>query len=104
MGRSQLVLAGGVTLQGIDQAEGHLRVRGQLRQGSRTELPVLELTADEHISDAQCSCSHFQHHKLRRGPCSHMLALRLVAQPKIDALRRESPVQPVATAAEEGAR
>lgn len=100
----QLVLAGGVTLQGIDQADGHLRVRGEVKQGSRTLQPVLELTADEHISDAQCSCNHYQQHRLRRGPCSHMLALRLVAQPKIDALRREGVSPPADTAAEEGAR
>ena len=70
----------------------------------RTLQPVLELTADEHISDAQCSCNHYQQHRLRRGPCSHMLALRLVAQPKIDALRRESVSPPADTAVEEGAR
>ncbi|WP_225782823.1 SWIM zinc finger family protein [Xenophilus sp. Marseille-Q4582] len=97
----QLVLAGGVRLQGIDQAEGHLRVRGEVKQGRRTERPVLELDADERMTDAQCSCSHFQQHGLRRGPCSHMLALRLVAQPKIDALRREAAPAPAAVAEED---
>lgn len=95
----QLVLAGGVTLQGIDQADGHLRLRGQVKQGSRTEQPVLELNADEQISDAQCTCNHFQQHRLRHGPCSHMLALRLLAQPRIDALRAQASP---AVAAQEG--
>ncbi|MDA7418011.1 SWIM zinc finger family protein [Xenophilus arseniciresistens] len=92
----KLVLAGGVSLQGIDRAEdgsGRMRIRGEVKQGSRTEQPVLELNADEQITDTLCSCNHFQQHRLRRGPCSHMLALRLVAQPKIDAQRQGAAVE-----------
>ena len=105
----QLVLAGGVVLQAIDRAQeasghssGHLRVRGQVRQGQRTEEPMLELDADERIVDARCTCNHHQQHGLRRGPCSHVLALRLVAQPSIDVLRREASAAAVAD--EEGVR
>jgi hypothetical protein len=37
----------------------------------------LKLDADERIIDAGCTCNFFQQNRLRKGPCEHMLALRL---------------------------
>jgi hypothetical protein len=36
--------------------------------------------ADGAFSKAKCSCSHFYKHRLRGGPCRHLLALRLTVQ------------------------
>ena len=43
--------------------------------GDRTSALRLDSDLDETISYAQCSCSHFRYHKLRQGPCRHMVAL-----------------------------
>jgi predicted nucleic acid-binding Zn finger protein len=32
---------------------------------------------DGRINYAQCDCPHFRHHKLRQGPCRHIVALSL---------------------------
>ena len=53
---------------------GRLRCRSMMRAGL---LPWLRLDADERISDAGCTCSFFQQNRLRKGPCEHVLALRL---------------------------
>jgi hypothetical protein len=35
--------------------------------------------ADGVMSRARCGCSHFYQFKLKKGPCRHLLALRLSA-------------------------
>ena len=50
--------------------------------------PLLELNADEQMTDARCNCNFFQQNRLYRGPCQHIVALRLVAQSELDAGRR----------------
>lgn len=37
----------------------------------------LDTDADGRITYAACTCSHFRHHKLREGPCRHLVALSL---------------------------
>ncbi|MDF3834901.1 SWIM zinc finger family protein [Cupriavidus basilensis] len=83
----KLVHAGSVKLTGIERDESRLRIRGEVRQGRQSASPQLSLDADEQITDAHCTCNHYRQNRLRRGPCSHMLALRLLAQPRLDALR-----------------
>ncbi|MGC4119931.1 MAG: SWIM zinc finger family protein [Myxococcales bacterium] len=38
---------------------------------------------DGGLSKAQCTCSHFYKFKLRKGPCRHLLALKLAVQFKL---------------------
>jgi hypothetical protein len=44
--------------------------------------PLLELDADNRPKFAQCTCSHYNYHKLRQGPCRHMIALSLAGDSK----------------------
>ena len=37
----------------------------------------LEIGPDEQVIGGKCSCNFFQQNKLRKGPCEHMLALRM---------------------------
>jgi predicted nucleic acid-binding Zn finger protein len=39
--------------------------------------PSLLVDADLRIVGGACSCNWYSQHKLTRGPCEHMLALRL---------------------------
>jgi hypothetical protein len=64
-----------------------LTVGGSVKEGGREYQQRLVLDADERLQDGQCTCNFFQQNKLRRGPCAHMLAVRQLAQPQIDAAR-----------------
>lgn len=38
---------------------------------------TLETDADGRVTYAECTCPHFRYHKLRQGPCRHIVALSL---------------------------
>ena len=58
-------------------AEGARRLTGVARHGDRRYRAMLVIDADQRIVDGACECNQFTQHRLRRGPCAHMLALRL---------------------------
>jgi hypothetical protein len=67
-----------ITLQRCEtQADGGLRLAGVARSGERQYDVALRFDADLRIADGSCQCNHFTQNRLRRGPCAHMLALRL---------------------------
>ncbi|TDM08756.1 MAG: hypothetical protein C4K60_04995 [Ideonella sp. MAG2] len=71
------------TLGPITPQAERLSITGSVKEGAHTYEPVLLLNADRQIQDARCGCNFYQQNRLRRGPCSHMLALQLLAQPKL---------------------
>jgi hypothetical protein len=83
--------------RGFQQVSGEL----PLRPGAKPPLmqPVLVLDSDERLVHGQCQCNFFQQNRLRRGPCAHMLALRQLAQPALNA-RRAGPASAGAESAE----
>lgn len=48
-----------------------------------SQNPSLTLDADQRLVAGQCSCQFFFQNKLRKGPCAHMLAIRLAFQRKV---------------------
>lgn len=56
---------------------GGVVVRGEVQDGSRRETTALTLDGDRALSAGECTCSFYFNNRLRRGPCAHMLALRL---------------------------
>jgi predicted nucleic acid-binding Zn finger protein len=48
-----------------------------VRQGDKVLRPTLRLDADQRMVFGECTCNFFQQNKLFRGPCEHLLALRL---------------------------
>lgn len=98
----QLVHARGVALRSITRTESGIRVLGEVKDGKSEFKPALVLNADEQLRDAQCGCNFYQQHRLRRGPCAHMLALRQFAQPHLDAAR-EAPADAAEATGEAGA-
>jgi hypothetical protein len=69
----QLFRKGAVQVQGDTiTAEGR-----QLEAVVDTSSPMLRRDLDGRINYAACDCSHFRRHKLRQGPCRHIVALSL---------------------------
>lgn len=54
-----------------------LKLTGALKSGKRTYNSELLIDDDERIKTGNCDCSFFIENKLHKGPCEHMLAMRL---------------------------
>lgn len=61
-------------------ADGGIRLSAQARQGDRQYQVMLRLDADERIVDGACQCNFFTFNRMHKGPCAHMLALRMSRQ------------------------
>ena len=59
--------------------EGQLSLSGSVKEKEKTFRPSLVLDADGRMVRAECTCNWHQQHKLFRGPCEHILALRMEA-------------------------
>ncbi|UXH79570.1 SWIM zinc finger family protein [Roseateles amylovorans] len=70
-------------LQSLQPEGQRLVVEGTVQDRSQRLTPRLILNADQQLVDAQCGCNFYRQNRLRRGPCSHMLALRQLAQPRL---------------------
>lgn len=57
--------------------DGGLSLRGRVRDGSRNYEPELVIDRDERLASAACTCNFYQQNKLYKGPCEHILALRI---------------------------
>ena len=58
-------------------ADGSIRLSAQAQQGDRKYQVMLRLDADERIVDGACQCNFFTYNRMHKGPCAHMLALRM---------------------------
>jgi hypothetical protein len=63
------------------RADGGLALSGKCKgaAGQREYLVNLQLDTDQRVAAGECQCSHFMRHRMTKGPCEHMLALRLAA-------------------------
>ena len=59
--------------------EGQLSLAGSVKEKEKIFRPSLALDADGRMVRAECTCNWHQQHKLFRGPCEHILALRMEA-------------------------
>lgn len=82
-----LAQARGSRVTEVRRGEGRIVITGTVRDKKAERTPRLALDTDEQLREGECSCNFYQQNKLRRGPCAHMLALRLLAQPQLDAAR-----------------
>lgn len=70
----------------IENAGNGIKLHGTVKESYyRTYNPELTIDNDERIVAGSCDCSHFIANKLHKGPCEHMLALRIK-------MREETPV------------
>ncbi len=56
---------------------GGVELSGSVKDRSQTYRASLTIDADARITRATCECNFFQQNKLFKGPCEHMLALRM---------------------------
>lgn len=54
-----------------------LQIAGQITAERRTYHPVIVIDGDERMSSGHCDCYDYITNKLYKGPCEHMLALRM---------------------------
>lgn len=59
------------------QADGGVLLQGRSMQGRRDLEVTLRLDGDLRIVDGNCSCDHYIRNRMHKGPCEHMLALRM---------------------------
>jgi hypothetical protein len=78
----ELFQKGSVTVVSDDVKDQIRYLVGDASIDGATYKPLLELDADNRPKFAQCNCSHYNYHKLRQGPCRHMIALSLAGDSK----------------------
>ncbi len=57
--------------------EGRLLLTGQVKDGPRPVVVTAQIDIDERLRAATCECSYFIRNRLHRGPCEHILAIRI---------------------------
>ena len=65
-------------------SEGQLSLGGAVKEKEKTFRPSLTLDADGRMVRAECTCNWHRQHKLFRGPCEHILALRLAHMSRLE--------------------
>jgi hypothetical protein len=70
-----------LTLDSIEEVGEVKYLSGSVASGGMTYLPKVELDLDGRPKFAQCTCPFFNYNRLRHGPCEHMIALILSAEP-----------------------
>jgi hypothetical protein len=48
-----------------------------VKDRSHTFRAKLVIDADARVTRGECQCNYYQQNKLYKGPCEHMLALRM---------------------------
>ena len=71
------VEAGAVSSKTQAGAEGTIRLTGTVRDGRRAFEASLVVDRDQRMIEASCDCNFFKQNKLYKGPCEHILAVRL---------------------------
>ena len=58
-------------------SDGGVELSGTVKDRSHTHRPSLTIDADARVTRGECDCNFYQQNKLYKGPCEHMLALRM---------------------------
>lgn len=76
----RFVQANLVAVNTRDFREGRLSVSGTVLDDGVHYEPHITIDADQRLEQGHCSCHFYVHNKLYKGPCEHMLALRIRQQ------------------------
>lgn len=57
-----------------------LEIKGKVREKNETFSTLAWIDKDQRLTDGSCECSFYQSNKLRKGPCEHILATRMMLQ------------------------
>jgi hypothetical protein len=70
----ELFRKGAVTIEEEVEKEGARRLLATVHDKNSESIEA-EIDIDGRVIYAECTCSHFRFHKLREGPCRHMIAV-----------------------------
>lgn len=101
---AQILHAGKVAVDSVDASDGHTRVAGRILQRGRVATTRFVLDPDRRLIEGECSCDYYVRHRLRRGPCQHMLALRAAERRGISDVIEVQERTPVGTRGAASAR
>ncbi|MEC4893138.1 MAG: SWIM zinc finger family protein [Oscillatoria sp. PMC 1051.18] len=74
---SRFLLYNQVKITSSSDAGGGFAVQGNVRDIYQNFTPSLTVDSDERIVAAECTCNWHRQNKLYKGPCEHILALRM---------------------------
>jgi hypothetical protein len=74
---TQLCDRQGVQLKATATPDGAVSLKGTVKGASKQYTPSLQIDPDQRIVRGECSCNWYSQNKLYKGPCEHMLALRI---------------------------
>ncbi len=57
--------------------EGTTWLTGQVKEREKQYAVEVEIDEDQRLSDGSCDCSFYIRNRMYKGPCAHMLALRI---------------------------
>ena len=60
-----------------EDTTGAYTLQGEVTDKDKTYKPSLTTDADQRMINAQCTCNWYKQNKLYKGPCEHILALRM---------------------------
>ncbi len=66
-----------VRVTAMSETSSGLALTGSIDDQGKTYTPALVIDRDERLTSAECTCNWHQHNKLYKGPCAHILALRM---------------------------
>ena len=66
------------------------KLSGSARGDGPRERPMLHVDQEGRIIEGSCTCTFFRKHSLTRGPCEHILALRLAHMSRLE--QEDSPL------------
>lgn len=66
-----------VSLKRAQQGVDMLTLSGTVMDNAKTHTVQMSIDSDMRLRQASCSCDYFVHNRLYKGPCEHMLALRI---------------------------
>ncbi|MBW4510785.1 MAG: SWIM zinc finger family protein [Scytonematopsis contorta HA4267-MV1] len=61
----------------VNDSDGILTLEGTVKDRGKNYNPNLTIDKDERIIGGECNCNWHQQNKLYKGPCEHILALRM---------------------------
>ena len=74
---TRFVEKGDVQCRVEERPEGVIELSGTVKDGRNAYEPTALIDADERMVGAHCTCNFYQQNKLYKGPCEHILALRM---------------------------
>ncbi len=80
---NRFVDAGLVSITRREVADGDLSLAGSMMDNAVLYKPRVVIDADQRMVQGSCSCHFYARNKLYKGPCEHMLGLRLKHQREV---------------------